>query len=435
MLRLSATWRNWAGTAEATAARVAVPASIDQLCAEVVAAEREGLRVKPVGSGHSFTDIAATDGVRIDLRRLDAVTAVDGRRVTVQGGMPLHRLNAVLDGHGLALENLGDIDRQTVSGAISTGTHGTGARFGGLATQVRALELVLPGGHLVRCDAVRDPELFAAARVGLGAFGVIATVTLECRPAFALHADERPMRLGDVVERLDDLVDGNDHVEFFWFPHTDRCLVKRNNRVDDGHELRPLSRLRAWLDDDLLANRVFGLTQEAGTRLPRLVPAMNGAASRLLGAREYVDRSYRVFVSSREVVFREMEYAVPRDAVVPVVRALQDWVDSHDEPVSFPVEVRFGAADDIWLSPAFGRATAYVAVHQFHRLPHERWFGAVEKVMTAFGGRPHWGKLHGLDAGRLAALYPRHADAVRVRDRVDPHRLLGNRYLERVLGP
>ena len=431
---MSATWRNWAGTAEATATRVAAPRSVDELCDVVRSAARDGLRVKAVGSGHSFTDIAATDGLRIEMHHLDAVTAVRGPCVTVQGGMPLRRLSEVLDGHGLAMENLGDIDAQTISGAISTGTHGTGAGFGGLATQVRALELVLPDGSLVRCDATCRPELFAAARVGLGAFGVIATVTLECRPAFVLHADERPMPLDAVVEQLEDLVTGNDHFEFFWFPHTGRTLTKRNNQVTDDR-LRPLNRVRAWVDDDLLSNTLYGAMQRVASTAPRLVPAVNAVSSRVLTARQYTDRSHRVFVSDRRVVFREMEYAVPRDLVVPVLRSLRDWVDSHDEPVSFPVEVRFSAADDIWLSTAQGRPTAYLAVHQYHRLPYQRWFEAVESVATSVGGRPHWGKLHGLDAAALAELYPHHGEAVRVRDEVDPEGVFRNAYLDRVLGP
>jgi L-gulonolactone oxidase len=434
----TAPWRNWAGTASANPARVVAPGSVDELCAAVAAATRDRLRVKATGSGHSFTDIAVTDGVRLDLNRLDAVTAVDGTSVTVQAGIPLHRLNAVLDGHRLALTNLGDIDRQTISGAISTGTHGTGARFGGLATQVTALELVQPDGRLLRCDAGRDPDLFAAARVGLGALGVIATVTLQAEPAFLLHADERPMRLGPVLEQLDGaggMVEANDHVEFYWFPHTDRTLTKRNNRVAPGEQPRPLGRARAWLDDELLANRVYEAVQRFGARAPATVPAINTVSAMALSARRYVDRSHRVFVSPRRVVFREMEYAVPRAAVADVLRELRCWVDGHDERISFPVEVRFAAADDIWLSTAYQRDSAYVAVHQYHRQPHERWFAAVETIMSAVGGRPHWGKLHGLDAAALAARYPRHADFVRLRDQVDPTGVFHNAYLGRVLGP
>jgi L-gulonolactone oxidase len=335
---------------------------------------------------------------------------------------------------GLSMTNLGDIDVQTISGAISTGTHGTGAKFGGIATQVRALDLVLADGSTLTCSADENPDVFAAARVGLGAVGVLATVTLQCEPAFALAAAEGPASLDEVLDDLDENVQGNDHFEFYWFPHTRRVLTKRNNRVLAGTELRPIGRFRHWLDDEFLSNQLFDGVNRLTSRRPGMIPRVNGIAARLLGARDYIDRSHRVFASVRTVRFREMEYAVPRAAVPQMLAEIERYLAASGEHIGFPVEVRFAAADDIWLSTASGRDSGYIAVHQYHRRDYESYFRAVEAIAKDVDGRPHWGKLHFRDADSLRTAYPHFDDFVAVRDKLDPQRVFGNDYLTRVLG-
>jgi FAD-linked oxidoreductase len=430
-----ATWTNWAGTVR-TDVTVASPGSVTELQRVVTESAGHGHRVKPIGAGHSFTAIGLTDGVQLRLDRLAGIVHADRASgyVTVLAGTRLHDLNEALWTLGLALTNLGDIDVQTVAGAISTGTHGTGRRFGGVATQVRALDLVLADGSLLHCSADEQPQVFAAARVGLGALGVIATVTLQCEPAYALHAAESPASLDAVLAGLDEFVDTHDHAEFYWFPHTRRVLTKRNDRVPDGTPLRPLSRLRHRVDDEILSNTVFDGVNRLTTRRPGLIPRANAVAARALSAREYVDRSYRVFASPRTVRFREMEYAVPRAAVPDLLAGIEAYLARTGERIGFPVEVRFAAADDIWLSTANGRETGYVAVHQYHRRDHEPYFRAVEAVAKDLDGRPHWGKLHYRDAESLATAYPHHADFVAVRDKLDPERVFANPDLDRVLG-
>ncbi|MBO0828243.1 MAG: FAD-binding protein [Streptosporangiales bacterium] len=429
-------WRNWAGNQEARPAKVVAPADAAGVADAVMAAAAEGRRVKAAGSGHSFTGVAVTDGHLMRLDRMTDVVAVDPPTglVTVQAGMPIHRLNAVLAEHGLAMTNLGDVDRQTVSGAIATGTHGTGARFGGLATQVHGLELVLADGSFVRCSADERPEIFDAARIGLGALGVVTALTLRCEPAYLLRAVEEPMPLDRVLDGLDAFVDGNDHFEFYWFPHTKLALTKRNNRVHEDTPPQPVGAFRGWLDDEFLSNTVFGLVNRFCAAMPRLTPAVNNVSARALSARTYVDASYRVFCSPRRVRFKEMEYALPRNALRDVLREVDAWLRRSGELVPFPVEVRFAAADDVWLSTAYERESTYLAVHQYHPLPHGRYFDAVERIAVAAGGRPHWGKLHSLDAAALAERHPRLADFVAVRDKLDPNRVFGNAYLDRVLG-
>jgi FAD-linked oxidoreductase len=430
------TWRNWSGTETATGVEVLRPASSDEVSAAVKTAAEQGKKLKAVGSGHSFTGCSVPEQVMIRLDRLASITTADREsgRVTLGAGTGLAKLNAGLASFDLAMANLGDIDKQTISGAISTGTHGTGAKLGGLATQIAGLELVTADGSILHCSAEENPDVFAAARVSVGALGVITALTLQCVPAFLLRAQEMPLPLGEVLAGFDELADGNDHFEFYWFPHTDLALTKRNNRVAAGVGAAPVGRLRGWIDDELLSNRVFELTNRLAVRRPALVPRINQLASRALSAREYVDASYKVFCSERNVVFRESEYAVPREHVVEVIQQLRAWIDRSGERIPFPIEVRVAAADDIWLSTAYGRDTAYVAIHQYHRLAHDKYFDAFEQITGAFGGRPHWGKLHKLGAEQFRDRYPRFDDFLAVRDRLDPQRTFSNSYTRQVFG-
>jgi len=433
----SVDWSNWAGTESARLARVATPRSEAEVVDEVIRAGARGLRVKAIGAGHSFTGVAVTDGVQLRLGALTGVTSIDATRgeATVRAGTPLHVLNEELAAFGCALPNLGDIDRQSLAGATSTGTHGTGLRLTGLSAGIRALRIVLADGSVLECSPTREPELFQAARLGLGALGIVTEITVGVVPAFLLHAVERPASLTEVLERVDADVEANDHFEFYWFPHTDRVLTKRNNRVPDGTPRRPLPTWREKLDDDLLSNRVFELTNRLATRMPRATRSINAVASRALSERQYTDSSHKVFVTAREVRFMESEWAFPRASLADVLLELRQWVDSHDERISFPVECRVAAADDVWLSTAYERESCYIAVHKYHRQPRGAYFDAFEAIAVNHGGRPHWGKIHTRDAAYLRGVYPRFDDFLAVRDRVDPERRFANPYLERVLGP
>jgi L-gulono-1,4-lactone dehydrogenase len=429
-------WRNWGGNQIAHPQSVQHPRSADEVAMIVKRAATEGRRVKAVGSGHSFTATAATDGVHVDLDRMSAVLSADPSSglVTAEAGIPLHRLNAELAARGLAMSNLGDIDRQTIAGATSTSTHGTGIALGGLATQIRGLELVLADGSVVTCSPDERPDLFAVARVGIGALGIVTAVTLQCEPAFTLVADEGPMPLAQVLDELDDLVEGNEHFEFYWFPHTEVVSTKRNNRLREGQEARPLGRVKGWLDDEFFANTAFGLTCRVAKRRPALIPRLNRVAAKLLSARRFSAPSYEVFVSPRRVRFVEMEYSLPRAAFRDGFAAIRDVIQREDLRVSFPIEARWVAPDDIPLSTAYGEERCYLAIHMFRGEPYERYFRAVEAELRQLGGRPHWGKMHWRTAEDLRPVYPRFDEFVAMRDDVDPDRVFGNTYLETVLG-
>ncbi|MEV8391974.1 MULTISPECIES: D-arabinono-1,4-lactone oxidase [unclassified Streptomyces] len=427
-------WRNWAGTVTARPARVVSPASVEELTGAVRRAAAEGLRVKAVGSGHSFTAAAATDGVLIRPDLLTGIREIDrtAGTVTVAAGTPLKRLNTALAREGLSLTNMGDIMEQTVAGATSTGTHGTGRDSASIATQIRALELVTADGSPLRCSADENPEVFAAARIGLGALGVVTAVTLAVEPVFLLTAREEPMTFDRVTAEFDQHVAENEHFEFYWFPHTGNCNTKRNNR-SAGHAAPP-GRLGGWIDDELLSNGAFQAACSLGRAVPATIPALAKISSRALSARTYTDIPYKVFTSPRRVRFVEMEYALPREAAIGALREVKAMIERSPLRVSFPVEIRTAPADDITLSTASGRESAYIAVHLYRGTPYRSYFTAVERIMTAHGGRPHWGKIHTRDAAYLSGVYPRFDEFTAVRDRLDPDRLFGNDYLRRVLG-
>jgi FAD-linked oxidoreductase len=428
-------WRNWAGNQAATGIEIVHPAGAEEIAAEVRRACDAGRRVRPIGCGHSFTGVGRPEDVQLALDRHASLVDVDASGlVTVEAGMPLHRLNAELAARGWALTNLGDIDRQTVSGALSTGTHGTGASFGGLATQLRGFDLVTAEGKILRCSATENADVFAAGRIGLGALGVLSTLTLQAEPAFALRAEEGPARLPALIEGFDDFMTSTDHVEFYWFPHTDRCLTKRNTRVPMD-ELAPLPRRRAVWDDEILSNVVLAGVVAAGRRVPALVEPLARLSARALGPRTWTDRSHSVFVSRRRVRFQEMEYAVPRADAPAVLAELRRAHEAGRWRVPFPVEVRVAAADDIPLSTAAGRETAYIAAHVPAGTDPGPWFAALQSIAGVVHGRPHWGKLHGLDAATLHDRYPRFGEFTALRARLDPAGTFTNAYLDLVLGP
>jgi len=431
---MSSRWTNWSGTATCSPASIESVATEEEIVAIVQGAASAGKRVKVAGTGHSFADIACTEGHMVRLDRYDRVLDADpgSGTVTVQAGITIARLGEELLRRGLAQESLGDVAYQSIAGAIATATHGKGARLGNIATQVVALSLVLADGSVLKCSPTENADLLPACQVSLGALGVISTVTIQCTPAFNLHSGEQPRPLDDVLERLDELADTNDFFEFFWFPHTDRVQSIVSNRTEEP--ARPRNRASTYINDILLENHAFGLICRAGRARPSWIPSLNRFTVRLLSSSEMVDRSARIFANPRLVRFVEMEYAVPRAAAGQAVRELRSMIDRKEHRISFPVEVRFGAADDIMLSPGHARPSCYISVHVFVGMPYEAYFRDVEAIMTALDGRPHWGKVHYQTADSLRPRYPQWDRFREIRQRLDPEHRFDNAYLDRVLG-
>jgi len=426
-------WKNWAGNQQCTPERIERPATEQGLVRIVKQAAAAGQRVKVVGSGHSFTGIALTDGRLIKLDDYGRVLSIDREKqtATVQAGITIARLSQQLDKQGLALENLGDINYQSISGAISTATHGTGRALGGIATQVTALRLITGDGSIVDCSADKEPDIFSAARVGLGALGIISTVTLRCVKAFNLRAVEMPERVDQVLERLDENIETNDHFEFFWVPDTGWALTKRNQRTTAPLATRGL--LKEFRDDILVSNFAFEALCRIGRLRPSLIPRVARALPQT-GRTEYVDKSYRVFSSPRMVRFYEMEYGIPAEAALEAFNRVRTFLKQSGLVPIFPVEVRFTKGDDIPLSTASGRDSCYIAVHVFEGMQYQQYFEAVEDIMNDYGGRPHWGKLHFQTAETLAPRYPQWDEFQRIRALLDQEGRFSNPYLDRVLG-
>jgi L-gulono-1,4-lactone dehydrogenase len=428
-------WRNWAGDQRCVPARIERPRDRSDLIESVKRATDQGLTVRAVGAGHSFTDAACTGGVLLEMGDLSRVLEVqrDAGLVKVEAGIGLRALNELIWGHGMSLENLGDIDKQTISGAVATGTHGTGARFRNISSQIEAMEVVLPDGTLLEVSTTSHSELLPAIRVGLGALGVIATVTLRTMPAFTIRRTDSPLPLSETLERLQDLADGSDHFEFYVFPHTDVALLRQSERTDEPPD--PRHAAIEFGQEVILENWVMGAIARVGRRLPTRIPRLSRFVASRLAKSVKMDRSYRVFASRRKVRFTEMEYAIPRRHAAEAIPRVLEAAERADPPVGFPIEVRFVAADDSMLSPAHDRDTCYIAVHQYRGMAWESYFRSVEAIMDSYGGRPHWGKRHFQTAQTLEPRYPRWRDFLAVRARLDPEGRFSNVYTDRVLGP
>jgi L-gulono-1,4-lactone dehydrogenase len=428
-------WSNWAGDQTCRPADVARPGNRDGLGEAIAAAAAAGRKVSVAGSGHSFTEAAMTDGTMVRIEALRGVIDADRESglVKVGAGTVLADLNEELARLGLAMENLGDIDRQTIAGAISTGTHGTGARLRNISAQVEGLELVLADGSVRQLSAATHPELLRAARVGIGALGAIAAVTLRCVPAFTLDRVDTPRPREEVLDSFQESADANDHFELFTFPYADSALVLERNRTEAPP--RPRGKLAAHLNNVVLENWALEALSATGKRFPAAIPLLSRLAARVASGSRTVDRSDRVFANDRRVRFTEMEYGVPREHGPEAARRVIEWVRSNRYPVFFPIEMRVAAGDDALLSPSHERDTAYVAVHQYRGMEWRPYFEAVEEIMNSYGGRPHWGKRHFQTAATLAPRYPAWAQFQAARDELDPARVFTNTYAERVLGP
>lgn len=431
-----APWANWAGTEAAEPRKVVTPDATGQIVQEVEHALAHRGTVKMVGTGHSFTGISAPVGTMIRPDRFAGIVSVDrnAMTVTVLAGTPLHVLNAELGRLGLSLHNMGDIAEQTIAGATSTGTHGTGGTVASLSAQIAAFTMISGRGETITASPTSFRDIYDVGRIGLGALGILTEITLHVEPLFALEAHEQPMTWDTAMATYDELTHDHHHVDVYWFPHTDLVMTKVNDRLAELDGLRPLSRWKHWLDDEFLSNTVFGMLTTVGTHAPKSVPRLNRISGSALSERSYSDIAHRVFTSSRRVRFKEMEYAVPREVGLEALKEVRRVIDAAGWRIGFPVEIRSAPADDIALSTASGRDSMYLAFHVPAKADHSDYFCGVEEVLRQYDGRPHWGKMHTLTAEGLAAVHPRFEEFLAVREKLDPARIFTNPYLQHVLG-
>ena len=425
-------WRNWSGSVRSSTRALVKPRDLDELAQLAGEWGRTGRQVRTVGDGHSFTPLVQTDDVLLSLDHLQGIESVDAERGTVRvwAGTRLKRLGDDLLARGLAQENLGDIDVQSLAGAISTGTHGTGVRFGSLSTQVAGLTLVTASGEVLECSEQQHPDIFKAAQVSLGALGIIAAVTLRVVPAQRLHFVSRRERLDDVLANLERYKAENSHFEFFWLPYTPWAQVKLLNETD-----APPSPGNIWgtLNKLLLENGLYWVLSEGCRFVPPITRTVSRVSAAAIATVTETDYSHRLYATPRMVRFQEMEYNIPAADFPAVLGEIRERLRRERFNVHFPVECRFVRGDNIWLSPASGRDSAYIAVHMYQGMPYERYFRAIEPIYQPYGGRPHWGKMHTLDAATLATRYPHWHDFRRVRAALDSAGVFLNDYLRRLL--
>lgn len=431
---MTATWTNWTGDQSCRPAAFERPRTTDDIRNAIEHAAGRRWTVRVAGAGHSFNDAVRTDGLLLSLDDFDRIINVDRATgsVRVQAGIKLRSLNEQLDALGLALENLGDIDVQSLAGATATGTHGTGVKLRNISASIESLQIVTADGSVREINERNDADEWRAARINLGALGVVTEMTLRTVPAFSLRAEDKVERLDAVLESLDERVDGNDHFEFYMFPYSEYAMTRTNNRVDEPPKER--SKASAWMHEIFLVNTMFGLMCRTGRRFHKTIPTINRVAARLSGSPARIDKSYRVFASPRLVKFTESEYAFRREDCKEAVREVKRMIERNRYDVPIPLEVRFAAPDDALLAPTYGRETCHFSAHMFEKMEWRPYFAAFERIMDHLDGRPHWGKRHFQTAATLTSRYPRWEDFRAIRKRMDPEGMFANEHMTRVLG-
>lgn len=424
-------WKNWSGSVLASPEEILYPHTIEDVQNIIKKANKEHRKIRIVGSGHSFTPIVATNQLLISLDHMQGIIEVDDleKTATVWAGTKLHKLGALLHEKNLAQVNLGDIDVQSIAGAISTGTHGTGIKFGNVSTQVIAITAVLGTGEVLECSTESHPETFKAMQISLGLLGIIVKVKLKLQSSYVLKLESRRLPLEEVCAQLDTWVDENRNFEFFWFPYATMCQVKTLNITTYKPKEQPI---KSFFNDTLLENTIFGLLSEGSRVFPKMSKAVSQLSASFIPNHTKVNYSYRLFTTQRLIKFQEMEYNVPAEAMAQIIAEMREVLEKEKFNVHFPVECRYAAPDDIWLSPAYGRPSGYIAVHMYRGMPYKQYFAKMERIFVKYGGRPHWGKLHTRTEEDLVNLYPMWKEFKRVRAECDPNQLFVNSYLKQL---
>jgi FAD-linked oxidoreductase len=426
-------WKNWAGNVQCSPAELVTPSSLEELVEVVRTHAKRGRSIRVAGSGHSYSSIVSTNGTLISLRKLQGIEAIDQKALaaTVLAGTKLRALGDPLWNHGLAMVNLGDTHAQALAGAISTATHGSGIQLGSISTQIAGFTLVTAAGELLECSPQQEPEIFKAAQVSLGSLGVIAKVRLKLLPRYHLREIRCKSDLESVLAGIGKSIHAHRHYEFWYWPDTARASVRIRDTTNAPITENALTRF--W-EDIVYENLALWLVSALSDLIPSLADDFSRLSARLDAESQKVDRSYRILATPRRVRLTEMEYAVPAEAGPDCLREIKSFIDKSDIPINFPIQYRYVAADDAYLSPYYKQASALIDLQQYISLPHVEYFKAGELIFKKYGGRPHWGKIHYRTAAELRELYPMWDKFHEVRRRLDPHHVFMNDYLREVLG-
>lgn len=428
--------RNWSGSVPLDAAQFLTPRTEDDVLRILATAREHGRTVRVVGGGHSFSPVADGSDVLISMDHMQGLVRADRETglVTLRGGTRLSAVKNVLGPEGLGLEVMGDIDLQSIAGAIQTGTHGTGAQFTGFAGMVRGLRLALADGSVVEVSAQQEPELFQAGRLGLGMIGVVLEVTLQCVPRYSMSLEESAEGIDQTADSFLDECSRLDHCEFFWFPRTQRATVRRSTRVPSSTPRVREHPAAEWLNKELLGNRVWEQLCRATYLVPPLTQPVAELASRLFDGAPMTDDAPAVYAASRGVRFHEAEFAIPAEHFEEAFARLRRRFEEENVRVCFPLEIRRVKADEVWMSTAHQRESVYIAAHTYHWFDPVPYLLMVQRTLEPFGARPHWGKMHWMRGAELRELYPRMGDFLAVRAEADPDGLFLTPYLRSLFG-
>jgi FAD-linked oxidoreductase len=427
-------WYNWSCGVSCKPTAVLAPKNEIDLAGAIRMAEGT---VRVPGTGHSFTPVAGTDGTLIDLSAFAGLKSVDAQAstATFAAATPLWAVGPALHPYGLALKNMGDIDRQTMGGVVGTGTHGTGPTLKSFSAEVAGFRVIRADGQVLSCSANENAELFAAGRCSLGMLGVMTEITVQARRVYKLVEKNFLLAPDELFARLDELIAGNRHFEFFWFPYADRAVCKSLNETDEpAPEPRSAAALHARGEKGGADARVFAGINEVLRYAPFLLRPAHRLFSQQMPGPGRARWSHEIFPSPRTIRFNEMEYAVPREKGPDCLKEILATIRSKKINTGFPIEYRTVAADDVWLSPFYQRDSATIAVHQYHRVDTSKLFETCEAIFRRYEGRPHWGKRHTRSAAELAQIYPQYEAFVALRRRLDPAGKFLNNYLRSLFG-
>lgn len=424
-------FENWSGSVISQPEAFTAPTNEEEFSKLVINSLEARKNIRIIGSGHSFTPLCATNEILVSLDNYKGIVHVNKHKneITVKAGTKIYEFGEMAHALGFAQENLGDIDRQSLAGSISTGTHGTGLNFGNVSTQVSAIKFVNGKGEVVFCSETEKPELFKAAQVSLGTLGIILELTFKVIDAYKLEFTSKKENVEDVLLRLDQINNTTRNFEFYWFPHTQTVQTKYTNLSDAEPKD---NKLGLWMDN-LLENHLFGAISVPTRHIKGLSPWVAKLSAAVAGTSKKINWSHKVYALPRSVKFNEMEYNVPYEAFPEIKREVIRVFNQRKFDVHFPTENRFVKGDDIWLSPAFGRKSAYIAFHVFKGKPYQEYFKVMENICRSYDGRPHWGKMHTLTAETFSSIYPKWGDFIKIRNEHDPQRIFLSTYLKTLL--
>lgn len=427
-------WQNWSGSVQCMP-MIYYPESNEDIIRIFEMARKNRQTVRVYGSGHSFTPLCQTDTIMVCLDKMQGIISLDKERhiATVWGGTKLHHLGELLHEQGLALVNMGDIDVQSVAGALCTGTHGTGKNFGVLATQLIGIKLITPQGEVLKCSNDENADLFKAAQVSFGALGIISEMTLQCRTSHHLKISSQKSSDRLIAQNFESYNNSHRNAEYYWFPAAQKAWLKLTDEVPiDPNAVK--KRGLAQKIQVFTENGLFGLLCKTAARIPNFSHTVSKISAIVAGGPPQTDYSHRIYATTRLVRFHEMEYNIPLENYIQVQDDLIKLFEKHRFRTPIPIEVRRVKADDIWLSPAYERESVYFAFHQYQSMPYSAYFSAVEPILVAAGGRPHWGKMHTQNAVFFEKNYPKWNDFLKIRQQLDPENYLLNDHLRHIFG-